>query len=56
MPSEQDELLAFQYSRHLEKVLARIVNIRVIIPGTENKNETFKKMRKYSNFQLKFSS
>jgi sugar-specific transcriptional regulator TrmB len=47
-----------QYSSHLEKALARKVNIKIIMPKIENvkPNEALKKMRKYPNFQLKFIS
>ena len=47
-----------QYYAQLEIALARNVNIKIIMPKTENAkpNEAFKKMRKYSNFQLKIIS
>ena len=47
-----------QYSPHLEKALARNVNIKVIMPKNQNikPNEPPNKMRKYPNFQLKYTS
>jgi sugar-specific transcriptional regulator TrmB len=46
-----------QYSPHLEIALARNVNIKIIMPWTKKTkpNEALKKMRKYPNFQLKFT-
>jgi sugar-specific transcriptional regulator TrmB len=46
------------YSPHLEKALAKNVNLKIIMPKNENvkPNEALKKMRKYPNFQLKFIS
>jgi sugar-specific transcriptional regulator TrmB len=47
-----------QYSDHLEKGLARNVNIKIIMPKIQNTkpNKTLKKIRKYPNFQLKLTS
>jgi sugar-specific transcriptional regulator TrmB len=56
LPKRMNSWLS-QYSPHLEKALARNVNIKVIMPGTEKikPNKMLKKMRKYPNFQLKFT-
>jgi sugar-specific transcriptional regulator TrmB len=47
-----------QYSSHLEKALARKVNIKIIMLKIENVKPVvaLKKMRNYPNFQLKFIS
>jgi sugar-specific transcriptional regulator TrmB len=57
LPKRMNSWLS-QYSPHLEKALARNVDIKVIMPKIENikPSEALKKMGKYPNFQLKFAS